>query len=220
MLPIGQRRRAPRRARRDRRPPRPRRPVRLPAGDAVRPQPDRHQPPPRCRRDHRALRRPAARASTATGCRSSSVCRRCGCTSATAPRRDRYLDLAARDPLRRSGLFDCQVRQRLAMRHLLDGRWDDAAAEIDEARARGAHDPNIRLGCDAQANWLRRERGDVEACYVATDRAGRAAAGARPGAGGAGVRRRRGRPPRGRPSPARPAGRRRLRRRPAASGWP
>ena len=133
---------------------------------------------------------------------------------------DRYLDLAARDPLRRSGLFDCQVRQRLAMRHLLDGRWDDAAAEIDEARARGAHDPNIRLGCDAQANWLRRERGDVEACYVATVDAGRAAAGARAGAGRAGVGCRRGRPPRRRPSPARPAGRRRLRRRPGGSGWP
>jgi DNA-binding SARP family transcriptional activator len=81
---------------------------------------------------------------------------------------DRYLDLAARDPLRRSGPFDCQVRQRLAMRHLLEGRWDDAAAEIDEARARGAHDPTIRLGCDAQANWLQRERGDAQACYVAT----------------------------------------------------
>jgi DNA-binding SARP family transcriptional activator len=81
---------------------------------------------------------------------------------------DRCLDLAAGDPLRRSAPFDCQVRQRLAMRHLLDGRWDDAAAEIDEARARGAHDPTIRLGCDAQANWLRREQGDAEACYVAT----------------------------------------------------
>ncbi len=81
---------------------------------------------------------------------------------------DRYLDLAAVDPLRRSALFDCQVRQRLALRHLLDGRWEDAAAEIGEARARGAHDPTIRLGCDSQANWLRRERGDVEDAYLAT----------------------------------------------------
>ena len=134
---------------------------------------------------------------------------------------DRYLDLAARDPLRRSALFDCQVRQRLVMRHLLDGRWADAAAEIDEVRARGAHDPNIRLGCDCPGE-LAATRDEVTSrpATVATSERAERQPGLVAGAGGAGVGRRRGRPPRRRPRPARPAGRRRLRRRPGGSGWP
>ena len=81
---------------------------------------------------------------------------------------DHYLDIAAAHPLRRYWVFDCQVRQRQAMRHLLDGRWSDAAHEIAAARARAAHDPHILVGCDAQMNWLHRETGDVDANYRAT----------------------------------------------------
>ena len=81
---------------------------------------------------------------------------------------DRYLDIASTDLRRRYWVFDCQVRQRRAMRHLLDGRWSDAATEIAEVRARAAHDPRILLGSDAQMNWLRREKGGVDRNYHAT----------------------------------------------------
>jgi hypothetical protein len=75
---------------------------------------------------------------------------------------DRYLAIASADPLRRYWVFDAQVRQRKVMRHLLDGRWSDASAEITETRVRAARDPNILLGCDAQESWLRRETGAAE----------------------------------------------------------
>jgi DNA-binding SARP family transcriptional activator len=77
-------------------------------------------------------------------------------------RSDRYLEVAASHPLRRYWAFDCQVRQRLVMRHLLDGRWADASEEIAAVRARAAHERNVLLGCEAQVNWLRRETGDPD----------------------------------------------------------
>jgi DNA-binding SARP family transcriptional activator len=75
---------------------------------------------------------------------------------------DRYLEIAADNPLRHYQTFDCRVRQRLVMRHLLDARWSDAAAEIAQVRSRAHDDPTIALESDAQANWLRRETGGVE----------------------------------------------------------
>jgi DNA-binding SARP family transcriptional activator len=78
---------------------------------------------------------------------------------------DRYLAIASADPLRRYWVFDAQVRQRQVMRHLLDGRWSDASAEITEMRVRAARDPNILLGCDAQESWLRRETGAADKNY-------------------------------------------------------
>ena len=78
---------------------------------------------------------------------------------------DRYLEDASADPLRRYWVFDAQVRQRHVMRHLLDGRWSDASAEIADVRMRAARDPNILLGCDAQESWLRRETGAADKNY-------------------------------------------------------
>jgi DNA-binding SARP family transcriptional activator len=78
---------------------------------------------------------------------------------------DRYLDTASADPLRRYWVFDAQVRQRQVMRHLLDGRWSEASAEITDVRVRAARDPNILLGCDAQESWLRRETGAADKNY-------------------------------------------------------
>jgi len=75
---------------------------------------------------------------------------------------DRYFAVAAASPLRRYWVFDCQVRQRQVLLHLLDGRWPDAQAEITELRERGARDPNLLLACEAQVGWLRRETGAAE----------------------------------------------------------
>jgi hypothetical protein len=80
---------------------------------------------------------------------------------------DRHLDIAASNPLRHYRSFDCHVRQRLAMRHLLDGRWSQAADEIEQARARGAGDPTVLIASEAQLNWLRRETGAVQENYAA-----------------------------------------------------
>jgi DNA-binding SARP family transcriptional activator len=81
---------------------------------------------------------------------------------------DRYLDSAATDPLRRYWAFDCQVRQRLALRHLLEARWSAAEDEIGAVGAHAALDPNLLLGCTAQTTWLRRETGETEASYQRT----------------------------------------------------
>lgn len=78
-------------------------------------------------------------------------------------RADRYLDAAANQPLRRHWGFDCQVRQRLTMRHLLEARWSEAATEIAETRSRAMDDPTVLLACEAQLSWLRRETGAVDA---------------------------------------------------------
>jgi DNA-binding SARP family transcriptional activator len=78
---------------------------------------------------------------------------------------DRYFAVAAADPLRRYWVFDCQVRQRQVLLHLLDGRWPDAQAGITELRERGARDPNLLLACEAQASWLRRETGAAQENY-------------------------------------------------------
>lgn len=84
---------------------------------------------------------------------------------------DRYLGVARSDPLRRYRDFDCHVRRCLAMRHLLDGRWADAAAEIAQVRSRAADDPALLLACEAQESWLRRDTGDVHANFEAASAA-------------------------------------------------
>ena len=71
---------------------------------------------------------------------------------------DRYLDLAAADPLRR--LLGCSTARSASGRPCATcwtGGGPTPRPRSTQVHARGAHDPNILLGCDAQANWLRRE---------------------------------------------------------------
>lgn len=77
-------------------------------------------------------------------------------------RSDALLDEAAGDRRRSYWFYDCQVLQRQVMRHLLDGRWDDAAAGIAEVLRIGGHDPNLVLSCAQQQAWLDRETGVLE----------------------------------------------------------
>ncbi len=78
-------------------------------------------------------------------------------------RSDQYLEHAARDRRRAYWFYDCQVRQRLAMRDLLDGRWDDAAEQIAAIAEIGGHDPNLTLSCALQQAWHDREVGAIQA---------------------------------------------------------
>ena len=80
---------------------------------------------------------------------------------------DRHLERASRHPQRRHWLFDCQVRQRQVLRHLLDGHWSAAATGIEEIRTRAVHDNGIMLGASAQQDWLQRETDGAERTFEA-----------------------------------------------------